>query len=333
MNSYTRSTVRCGIILAAGEDRGHPPVIRQRGEENIPNPYANFTGSRSLLERTLHRAEHLIPPERLFVVVGPRHLGLRDVGRQWAGRSKGTVIVQAENTETGPGLLLPLMLLTAWYPEAVVVVFPTDHLITEEELFMGYVDLACRAVERGASRLVLLGIEPNYAETEYGYILPGDRAENGTASCVRPVIRLIEKPDRAAAQTLIQAGALWNSFTMATRAATLLELVRQTTSVFHGDFYGIREAIGTAWEHGVADEVDRTMTPVNFYKDVLHAANEQRAVQLAVLPVRGVTWANRGPEGRSKADLQGMRAMDSFDRIRSGRTSKRTERPVRNGSD
>jgi mannose-1-phosphate guanylyltransferase len=91
-----------------------------------------------MLEHTLHRAEKLISPERLFTVVCRDHL---DHARQIASRPKGTVIIQPENKETGPGLLLPLAHLCKHYPDSLVIL-PSDHFISEEDLFMDHVDLA-----------------------------------------------------------------------------------------------------------------------------------------------------------------------------------------------
>jgi hypothetical protein len=45
---------------------------------------------------------------RPFTVGGRDHLADSEVRRQIAGRPKGTVVLQPENKETGPGLLLPL---------------------------------------------------------------------------------------------------------------------------------------------------------------------------------------------------------------------------------
>jgi mannose-1-phosphate guanylyltransferase len=49
-----------------------------------------------------------------------------------------------------------------------VVVFPSDHFILEEDLFMAYVDQAFRVVEQDPAKVVLLGINPSEAEPEYG---------------------------------------------------------------------------------------------------------------------------------------------------------------------
>ena len=161
----SRVPVRCGIVLAGGNGKRLAPFIRQIRADDLPKQYVNLSGSRSMLEHTFHRAEKLISPERLFTVVGRNHLEYPEARRQLLARPKGTIVVQPENKETAPGLLLPLMHLYKGYPTSTVAVFPSDHFIVEEDLFMLHVQRAFRVVEQDASRLVLLGVEPSSPET------------------------------------------------------------------------------------------------------------------------------------------------------------------------
>jgi mannose-1-phosphate guanylyltransferase len=142
---------RCGIILAAGDGKRLQDFVHKIRGDSLPKQYVTFLGTRSMLEHTFRRAEKLIPAERLFTVVDRRHLNHSDVRQQLRNRAPGTVVIQPENRETGPGILLPLMHVYKRYPGASVAVFPSDHFIVEKDLFMDHVELAFRAVERNAS--------------------------------------------------------------------------------------------------------------------------------------------------------------------------------------
>jgi mannose-1-phosphate guanylyltransferase len=98
-----------------------------------------------MLEHTFDRAEKSISPERLFTVVGRNHLNYPEARRQLSARPEGTIVVQPENKETAPGLLLPLMHLVKRDPTSRVAVFPSAHFIVEEDLFMLH-------VQRGGAR-------------------------------------------------------------------------------------------------------------------------------------------------------------------------------------
>ena len=148
----------CGIVLAGGDGKRLQRLIHRLRGDMLPKQFVNFVGDGSMLESTFLRAEKLIPSDRIFTVANWAHLKYPEVRRQISSRPRGSIVVQPDNKDTGPGLLLPLMHVYKRYPESTVVVFPSDHFILEEDLFMSHVYLAYRAVERDPSRLVLLGI-------------------------------------------------------------------------------------------------------------------------------------------------------------------------------
>ncbi|HUK57010.1 MAG TPA: sugar phosphate nucleotidyltransferase [Nitrospiria bacterium] len=315
MSPLFHSQVRCGIILAAGEGKRLQPFIRQLRGKDLPKQYVNFVGTRSMLEHTFHRAERLIPSDRLFTVVGRDHLRHPEVWRQLSDRPKGSVILQPLNKETGPGIFLPLMHLHKQYPEAVVAVFPSDHFVLEEDLFMRYVDQACRVVEQDPSRLVLLGVEPRAPEPEYGYILPVDDTSPSSRLGICPVSRFIEKPDRRAAKELFHNGGLWNTMVMAFKAKTLLALASKVAPALWHSFQRIWHSVGTPAESEVVEDVYRRIEPVNFSKGLLEAISVQYASHLEVLPVRDVYWSDWGSERRIKIMLEKLNPLEPLTEI------------------
>jgi len=298
------STVRCGIVLAGGEGKRLQPFVYRLLKGSLPKQYVNFIGKRSMLEHTFDRAEKLIPPDRLFTVVGRAHLGFPEVRRQLSCRPEGTVIIQPVNKETAPGVLLPLVHLSERYPDCTVVVFPSDHFIMEEDVFMGDVELACRAVEQDLSELVLLGIEPQAPDPEYGYLVPERRPAENAAEGVRRVVGFIEKPGRDSARELVQGGALWNSFVMAFRAKALLDLVRRIAPGLHGSFERIRHAIGTAGEINAVEEAYQNLAPMNFSRQILQRIPSLGSWRMSALSVRGVFWSDWGSEQRIESVLR-----------------------------
>lgn len=301
-----QSSVRCGIVLAAGEGKRLQPFIQRLHGKDLPKQFVNFIGTRSMLEHTYDRVEKLIPSDRLFTVVSHDHLTHPEVWQQLSDRPKGSVILQPSNKETGPGIMLPLMHLYKHYPESVVALFPSDHFILEENLFMGHVDLACRAVERDPSRMVLLGIEPNKPEPEYGYILPvGNRKFSGRLR-IQNVSKFIEKPRARAARVLFHRGGLWNTMVMVFKAKTLLQLAHRVAPVLSRSFRRVLNSIGTPAETGVVEDVYRTIESVNFSKGLLETISAQYSSSLGVLPVRGVLWSDWGSERRIKNILRTM---------------------------
>jgi mannose-1-phosphate guanylyltransferase len=307
MNSHsTRAPARCGIVLAAGEGKRLRPLVHRLRGDTLPKQYVNFVGRRSLLEHTFSRAERLFDPRRIFTVVSQDHLRYPDVRRQLSARESHTVIVQPENKETAPGLLLPLAHLYKRHGDAVVAVFPSDHFIVEEELFMAHVALACRVVERHPRYLVLLGMEPWEPETDYGYIRPGNALKELASLGVRPVVQFREKPNVDCARELIRAGGFWNTMVMVSKAKTLIDLVRDVSPRLRGFLKRVQKAIGTSREREAIVEAYRLIEPVNFSTGLLEVVARTDASRLLVLPVRGVFWSDLGSERRL------MRALNRF---------------------
>jgi len=294
--------VRCGIILAAGDGTRLRPMIRRLRGDTLPKQYVRFDGRSSMLEQAVERAATLIPEARLFTVVGRHHLSYRDARTQ-LDRCGGPVVVQPANKETAPGLLLPLMHLYKRHPEAVVAVFPSDHSISDDGLFMSYVNLAYHVVEQHPWLVVQLGVEPKGVEPEYGYILPGKVITRDTFPDVRTVVGFVEKPDAHTAELLTLQGGVWNTMVMVFRAKTWLRLVSTGLPELYEAFRRVYHVIGTRDEARVIEEVYATIRPVNLSAGFLSCIAATSPSPLAVLPVRGVTWSDWGSERRILASM------------------------------
>lgn len=306
------SSIRTGIILAAGEGKRLQPFIRQLRGDALPKQYVTFIGTRSMLEHTYHRAERLISKDLIFTVADPRHLSHREAYRHLSCRPQGTVILQPKNRETGPGLLLPLMHLYKRCPGALVAVFPSDHYIREERLFMDHVDLAFRLIEEDPSKIILLGVQPHGPDPEYGYVVPGEKIARLAPSGVRTVLRFVEKPADHAARELVRQGGLWNTMVMVFKAQTLLDLARKFTPELYRPFEKIGEAIGAGREIDVVEAVYADLKKMNFSKDFLETLALREPASIATLPVHGVYWNDWGSVQRLRGDLNriGIRRCD-----------------------
>jgi len=107
--------------------------------------------------------------------------------------------------------------------DAVMGVFPSDHVIADEKRFRTEVARAARlAVEDGD--MVVMGIQPTRPDTGFGYIEAGAQLPGG----IRQVRRFTEKPDAARAQQFVAAGNyFWNSGMFMWSARTLADALRQ----------------------------------------------------------------------------------------------------------
>jgi mannose-1-phosphate guanylyltransferase len=287
-----------GLVLAGGEGKRLEDYVRQLRGESLPKQYVNFIGTRSMLEHTFDRAERLIPRQRILTIVSKHHLPWREVRQQLSSRSAGTVIVQPENKDTGPGIILPLTYLHKRCPDATVAIFPSDHFILEEDRFIDHVSLATRAVHHDPSQIVLLAMEPQWPETEYGYVVPADYNGHIDMCGCRKAAHFVEKPDLADARLLVAASALWNTMIMVFRVETLLRHIQTLYPDVANLFRSLSEVIGTTAENGKLQEIYRNLRPLNFSKDILEKIAARFLAAISVLPVLQVTWSDWGAPQR-----------------------------------
>ncbi len=316
--------VVCGLVLAGGEGKRLQPFIKSLGKGSLPKQYVNFLGTRSMLQHTWHRAEKLIPSQRVFTVITQSHLRHPEVRQQVSGRPKGTVIVQPENKETGPGLLLPLMHLYKRYPNSSVLILPSDHFIREEDRLMNHANLACLTVIRDPSRLILLGVKPDRDEPEYGYILPSKKPVS-VGPNMSEISWFIEKPDYRTARQLIQCGGLWNTMIMAFQTRTLLHWVSRLAPILYRQFQQIYDAIGTPREEEVVRETYQRLTLNNFSKEFLEPMVKNYPSSLVALPVREILWSDWGTASRI---IEVLDAIGKVPRLNgSGKSTGKKSRP------
>ena len=295
----------CGVVLAGGAGQYRESLKRQHADA-LPKQYVRLTGSRSLLEHTYDRVERLIPRERLFTVVHESHLRFSRVADQLSERSEGTVIAQPRNETTMLALLLALVHVQKRFGDSIVASFPSDQLIWGDDRLMRYVRLAQTIVSHLPSKLVLLGVEPAYEESEYGYILPVDQWNNdgwGT----RDVKYLVEKPSSAHAHELIVRGALWNTMLMVFNAATLLGFVKCLKPNLFRHFERLRQMIGTPDEATVVREIYERVEAVDISRDVLQPMARLFPRTLCVLPMNDVLWSDSGAKTRNTDSLRILR--------------------------
>src|SRR5207244_5814702 len=127
----------CALVLAGGDGTRLQPLTRLLTGMPTPKQYCRILGRHSLLETTLDRIAPLAPPERTLVIVNRGH---RRLARPQLTRlPEGNVIVQPQNLNTGPGILVSLLELARRDPAATVAIFPSDHHIRYESAFRPHV--------------------------------------------------------------------------------------------------------------------------------------------------------------------------------------------------
>jgi len=158
-----------------------------------------------MIQQTVARLMPLAPARNFWVITNEDLK--REVTRQLPRLSGRQIIAEPVGRNTAPAIGLAAFLLLRHEPEAVLGLFPSDHVIADEARFRRIIELGIR-IARSDQNIVVLGIRPTRPETGYGYIEAGSPAE-GDSLRVR---RFTEKPDAERAAGFLAAGNyFWNS--------------------------------------------------------------------------------------------------------------------------
>ncbi len=203
------------VILAGGAGERFWPASRQA----FPKPFLKVIGGKSLLASTLARARSFADAERTWVVAGREHA---KIVRAETGLPPRRVLLEPMRRNTAMAIAYAAARISSEDPDAVMVVLPADHVISDGRGFRKAIRKAAR-VALEADVLVTLGIEPNRPDPGFGYIQRGPAAGPNAPGLYR-VRRFVEKPSEKTARRYLEAGDyFWNAGIFAWSVRTILE--------------------------------------------------------------------------------------------------------------
>jgi mannose-1-phosphate guanylyltransferase len=269
------------IVLAGGDGVRLRSLTTNPDGVPVPKQFCSLLGGPTLLSRTLDRAERLCGSRVTTILTANHEPWWRAEFRR---RPRGQRVVQPSNAGTAAGILLPLLWVLDQDPSASVVLLPSDHFIGDEAAFRGALRIGLEHVGREPQRTLLLGLEPEHPEPDYGWIVP----ENSARGAPARVRTFVEKPPIERARRLQAAGGLWNSFVTIARGGTLLGLFARTIPELLRAFL---EASPTP--DGQA-RLYADLMPLDFSRHVLQACCDD----LDVLAVPPCGWTDLGTPER-----------------------------------
>jgi mannose-1-phosphate guanylyltransferase len=134
MKSRKEIRNRWAIILAGGEGRRLSELSCRIAGEKTPKQYCQIVGGQSLIEQTGQRVELTIRKDQIFYALTRSHE--RYYIPLLAGMSPANLVIQPMNRDTAPAVLYSLMRIGLVDPNAQVALFPCDHYVSNNDLFM-----------------------------------------------------------------------------------------------------------------------------------------------------------------------------------------------------
>ena len=223
------------VLLSGGSGTRLWPLSR----EAYPKQFLPLVGEATMLQDTWARVAPLAarPP---IVVANEEHRFLAAEQLRRVGVDHAAIVLEPVGRNTAPAIAAAALQAQAGGGDPLLLALPSDHVVRDAEGFRAAVRAAMPAAEAGA--LVTFGIVPSAPETGFGYI------EAAAGEGVRDVLRFVEKPDAATAQSYLDAGGYyWNSGMFLFRASRYLaELERFRPDILSA----VRAAFGFARHDG-----------------------------------------------------------------------------------
>lgn len=264
------------IILAGGTGTRFWPL--SRGAR--PKQVLVLDGRRSMIQQAVERLAPLATPETFWVITSK--LLSPTIADQLDWLPPAQILSEPVGRNTAPAAGLAAFLLERASPDAVLGMFPADHVIGDEP---GFVKTIAQAIQIAAAgdNMVVLGVRPTRPETGYGYVETGMEMDDGSIR----VRRFTEKPNLALAKEFLAAGNFnWNSGIFVWSARTLANAIREHLPQTAPLLEKIAAAFGTPAFDGVFAELYPQCESVSIDVAVLEprSAKGEGASNLFCLP-------------------------------------------------
>jgi len=202
------------VILSGGSGtRLWPLSVDERPKQFLP-----LASDKTMFADTLIRAGDAARFGPALIIGADRHSALMEAELAGDAHARTRIILEPSARNTAPAIALAA--IAAGSGDAVMLVMPSDHVISDLPGFLDAVDVALPAARDGW--LVTFGINPTGPETGFGYIQMADPIDD--APGVRKVAKFIEKPPRNEAQAMLDQGNhAWNAGIFLMRADRYLE--------------------------------------------------------------------------------------------------------------
>ena len=265
------------VILCGGSGTRLWPLSR----ESYPKQFLKLAGEYSLFQQTLLRLKSLnqtnFTIQTPIIVTNETHRFLVLDQLHQIDHS-ATIILEPVAKNTAPSLTLAALQASELYDNAVLVVLPADHAISDAPDFCATVASAISSVSADDIDIATLGVTPSYAETGYGYI---ECQIDSPESSYHKITRFVEKPNLELSQQYIaQPNFYWNSGVFIVKSQFWLTAIEK----FDNDIYA---GVSSAWE------IKKLDTPFIRPNAELFAAIASNSIDYAVIEPCTTSIENR----------------------------------------
>ena len=249
------------VILAGGSGTRFWPYSRK----NSPKQMLNIIGDQSMLQITVDRLSKLKSTSEIYIITKKELY--EPIIKTIKNIDPENVIIEPSAKNTAPAIGLVSEKISTKNKNAIMGVFPADHLIVGHKNFEKSMDDAFSLVKE-KDHLVTIGIKPKYPSTAYGYIQYEPDKKNKVGYHVKT---FAEKPHEKLAKRFISSGDfLWNAGIFVWNVKSLLSALEKYMPELHDSLSDIRKRMEASKPY---DDIWESITPESIDYGVMEKAD------------------------------------------------------------
>lgn len=271
------------VIMAGGIGSRFWPM----STPEYPKQFIDVMGvGKSLIQLTVERFKGICPKENFWVVTSEKYVDI--VKEQLPQIPAQHILAEPEARNTAPCIAYACWKIRKEFPQANIVVTPSDALVIDTAEFARCIAVALEKTANSQA-IVTLGMMPTRPETGYGYIAAQGEAD---AKGICKVEAFKEKPDVETAKGYLAAGNyFWNAGIFVWNADTITNAIRRYAPQIAGVMDELEPALFTDKE---AEELKRLFPTCE--KISIDYAVMEKAEDIFVLPAE-FGWSDLGSWG------------------------------------
>lgn len=223
------------VIVAGGSGTRLWPL----STPNFPKHLLQLTDDKSLLQHTYARSKKIT--DKVYVITEASHS--EELRKQLPGLDDDHIIIEPGRRGTGSCFVAGLERISRHNHNGESIIFMhSDHQIRDTDGFVNTVRYADHAAQT-ERRITLLGVEPTYPATGFGYIHKGAALKAEGEEFVYEVQTFKEKPEYDVAQEYVQSGEyLWNMGYFVAPLEIFLEKMEKNAPALFANYHKLSEA-------------------------------------------------------------------------------------------
>lgn len=269
------NTVMIIVVIAGGQGSRLWPLSKP----NYPKHLLALTNESSLLQNTITRAEKLT--KKIYIIPEASHV--EEVKKQIPHYAKNILLEPARRGTANCIIFALAELKKVAEPNEVIVFLYADSHIGDETGFVHTMQAATKAAS-DLHKIVLVGVQPDYPATGFGYIKTGEELTSEYGQPVLKVEKFVEKPDeKTARQYLKSKQYLWNMGLFAGSIKTFEQTIAGTNKKLWEDYKNLNSKSGKAQQEYY----------LSLPNEAIDTALIEKVTDLAVVPGH-FDWADIG---------------------------------------